>query len=260
MEEFKYRDLCGMLTVLSLHSQEGSEDALDAGDQVTLSLLEKTAKDMKLDDVARLVKRVVAEFQDKTRTKQDLTDRLKAVTERVKDDLDKIKFMFIPPEDVKYCDETPLFGTDVADTFGERVITDIQEAGMCFATGRYTACVFHLMRVMEVGVQSLGTRLGVELAEEKEWGRILNKINDRIYKVLYPSNKQLSAEEKNERDTYAETVAYLTNVKNAWRNRTMHPKATYTREEAKKVFGFVEDFMQNLVPLVSPPESGEHST
>src|SRR5579859_3823509 len=60
-----------------------------------------------------------------------------------------------------YCD-TKLFGEEV-DNRLPAVATDISEAGKCFATARWTAAVFHLMRVMEVGVQELATKIGANL-------------------------------------------------------------------------------------------------
>jgi hypothetical protein len=48
---------------------------------------------------------------------------------------------------------SPLFGGDVDLKFASASF-EISEAGKCFALGRYTACVFHLMRVMEVALDA----------------------------------------------------------------------------------------------------------
>jgi hypothetical protein len=52
---------------------------------------------------------------------------------------------------------------------------DADEAGKCFAVGRYTACVFHLMRIMERCVQKMGRDLGVydKIVAEKGVPRFL---------------------------------------------------------------------------------------
>jgi hypothetical protein len=54
--------------------------------------------------------------------------------------------------------------------FGERVMTqfssasyDIAEAGKCLALGRNTACVFHLMRVLEIGLTAFWKVFGISL-------------------------------------------------------------------------------------------------
>jgi hypothetical protein len=53
-------------------------------------------------------------------------------------------------------------------TFGKYARTqfDIVEAGNCYAAGRGTAVVFHLMRITETAVQEFGRKLGVSLVDE----------------------------------------------------------------------------------------------
>lgn len=56
----------------------------------------------------------------------------------------------------------------------------------------------------------------------------------------------LTARQKKARNKYAQASVYLENVKNAWRNDVMHPKETYTEEEAERVLRTVKDFMVYL--------------
>ena len=92
--------------------------------------------------------------------------------------------------------------------------------------GRNTACVFHLMRVMEAAVQGFGTKLGVPLVYDLEWQTILDRLNPPIK----PMNKGDPL-----RPVYSAIHANLYHVKIAWRNETMHPKATYDEGEALNV-------------------------
>ena len=73
----------------------------------------------------------------------------------------------------------PIFGKDIADKFPNHV-GDMLEAGNCFMLGRNTACVFHLMRVMEAAVQGFGTKLGVPLVYDLERQTILDRLNPPI--------------------------------------------------------------------------------
>ncbi len=59
-----------------------------------------------------------------------------------------------------------------------------------------------------------------------------------------------TAANKRKKQIYAEAVANLTAVRIAWRNEVMHPKKSYTRKEAVKVFSHVEGFLHSLIPLV----------
>jgi len=106
---------------------------------------------------------------------------------------------------------------------------------------RPTSAVFHLMRIMELGVQSFGAKLGISLVQEKNWQNILDEVNKSIrardHKL--PETKQ-----------YAEATSHLYNVKVAWRNEVMHPKQTYTDEEAGKIFNNVNTFIGDLADLI----------
>jgi len=145
---------------------------------------------------------------------------------RVEDELSSVLFMYIPPHRAGYYQTRPLFNEKVAKKF-PKATEDIEEAGKCFAVARYTACVFHLMRVMERGVQRLGKKLNVSIpVEEKDWGAIGNRINGAI-KQLPNSTTQ----EKRIHTRYTKVATYLDNVRESWRNPTMHTKETYTEEE-----------------------------
>jgi hypothetical protein len=55
------------------------------------------------------------------------------------------------------------------------------------------------------------------------------------------------------RDAWSESHSHLYHVKQAWRNGTMHPKKTYTQEEAEAVFAAVRVFMRHLAKLLPDP-------
>lgn len=117
---------------------------------------------------------------------------------------------------------------------------DLDEGAKCLSFGRSTAAVFHLMRVMEIGVQKFGDKLGVMLVSEKNWQNILDQVNPPI-KALGKAPEAAK---------YASIAAHLFNVKLAWRNEVMHPKATYTPEEANRIYQAVEAFMTDLVGVL----------
>lgn len=163
------------------------------------------------------------------------------VKSRFEDELETIKFYCLAKGVDRYYDPSePLFGSEVAARIS-KASDDISEAGKCFAVGRYTASVFHLMRAMEAAVQELSGHLGIEKLE-REWGKLLSDIRAKIEAM--PRGR--------ERDDWSEVHANLYHVKQAWRNDTMHPKATYTEEEAREVFDATKAFMGNLAALLPP--------
>lgn len=135
-------------------------------------------------------------------------------------------------------DGAPRFGEEVANAF-PLAVEDVEESGRCLAFGRYTATVFHLMRAMEAAVQALASRVGAD-SVEKEWGKLLSDIGAAVEAM--PKGP--------ERNRWSESHSHLYHVKQAWRNDTMHPKKTYTEDEARAVYQAVRSFMMHLAPLV----------
>ena len=151
-----------------------------------------------------------------------------------------ILVMRIPPEQAEFYDKSELFGSSVNAKF-PTIQFDVVEAGNCYATGRGTAVVFHLMRIMETGVQAFGTKLGVALADEKNWQNILDEVNKAI-KALPSKNPEIVKMSQASANLYA--------VKLAWRNEVMHPNDTYTLEEADNLIRQAKIFMEQLATIV----------
>ena len=131
------------------------------------------------------------------------------------------------------------FGEAVSSRF-QSCEDDIEWASRCLAFGLPTASVFHMMRAGEKAVQELGIELGVTNVD-KEWGKILSDMDEKIQGM-----------EKNsvERARWAEAKQNLWNVKEAWRNPTMHPRGRYTQEQGERVFEAMKILMQSLTTLV----------
>ncbi|MFZ1980558.1 MAG: hypothetical protein WAU61_04570, partial [Smithella sp.] len=96
-----------------------------------------------------------------------MEDRFDEIRRTIHREMNLHLFMYIPAERAIYCESyrkkkggglanpsVYLFGDFVNAKFPSASF-DIIEAGNCFATARYTACVFHLMRVLEIGLSTL---------------------------------------------------------------------------------------------------------
>jgi hypothetical protein len=173
-----------------------------------------------------------------------LYDCLRELQGRVYDQFEKSEVIIIPIRKNHFYTKRELFGAQVETRF-PRIIEDIEESGKCLALGRSTATVFHLMRIMEVGVQEFGSLLGVPIPTEKTWQDIMNRVNKAI--GLLPEN---TPQEKKIKSNYGAAASHLSNVKIAWRNEVMHPKATYTEEEAEDIFSHVKAFIRYLATIL----------
>lgn len=178
------------------------------------------------------------------KTYADVQGFVGQLRERMHSELKHRLFLFVPPAEGRLYNQKEAFGPDVARKF-PKATCDIEHAGDCIAVGQYTAAVFHLMRVMERGLQRLGKKLGIKVTEEKNWQNILDQI-DKAVRSLPDNSPQL----KSRKQKLAAASAHLSQVKLAWRNPVMHPKADYSPENAAEIYGNVKTFMCHLVPIV----------
>jgi hypothetical protein len=162
---------------------------------------------------------------------------------RLEEDLGHVHFLYVPFELVPYWNEPNLFGDAMATKF-EDAAADIESAGKCLAVGQGTACVFHLMRAMEVAVRKLGRRLNVTIRPNTTWRGITGKMDVKIKSMPESTDGQ-----KRKKNAWEEARANLHHVGSVWRNNTMHPAKSYTPSQALDIFKAVRVFMNGLCEL-----------
>jgi hypothetical protein len=162
----------------------------------------------------------------------------------IKWEMEERLFMFIPPERATFYGKQDLFGAIVHGAFPSARF-DIIEAGNCYAAERATACVFHLMRVLEIGLSVLGTVFGVSLAHTN-WAPAIDQIESKIREMRKDSNWKLRPDYKEQQEFYAQAASHFGVLKDAWRNYTAHARGKYTLEEAELLLKNIGAFMQKL--------------
>ncbi len=163
---------------------------------------------------------------------------------RIEDECKRHLLMQIEPDYSKYFSNPQFF--DPVEPKANKVSVqfpsageDIAEAGKCLACGRSTACVMHLGRVVEVGLQTLAATLTVP--HQNDWGRYLKEIEAELTKRMKASGARTPDEQ-----FYAEAHLMFDSVRRAWRNPTMHVEKTYTPERAEEILISVRSFMRHL--------------
>lgn len=145
-----------------------------------------------------------------------------------------------------YDSSRPHFGELVQSQFPSAAY-EIEEAAKCLAVSSDTAVAFHLMRIVELGVQAVSKCLGAPdpiKDAERNWGAILRKIKTAINEFNSGSSRQWS--HPAEKDYFDSAYMTLDAVRNVWRNPTMHLEKKYTAEEAMNMFIAVRSFMMKL--------------
>jgi len=205
-----------------------------------------------LDTVDRLLVSLTA----KLITYEELKSEYHEISSRLRDDLKRTMVFALDDRDKRYfAPRTPHFGTDFDSRFKTLGVFELDEAAKCMAFARPTAAVFHLMRVLEVGIHALAACLGIPdpvKPAERNWAIILRKIMDDGIANKWPS----AAARMNPDAVLFESLhASLDAVKNPWRNATMHVETKYTDDEAEHIFVSVKGFMKKLASRMD--ENGE---
>lgn len=163
--------------------------------------------------------------------------------ERIRDELEDGYFLHLSTDEIKlFAPKTSLFGEQVEKQFPS-AIYEIDEAAKCAALGRYTASVFHLMRVLEIGIGAIRQCLGIPdpvKASGRNWGAMLKSFRDNALDV---KTKVWRGDDK---QFFEEAYASLDAVRVAWRNSTMHVENKYTPDEAEHIFAVVKGFMTKI--------------
>jgi hypothetical protein len=199
------------------------------------------------------LKIAVAELR--TRIKEDLQDKIFLCIS----DRSKIERFFVITNEEEYTEPTEmgilvpraahqLFHKSIVERM-EEVSDDIVEACRCFSADRFTASVFHLMRVVEYGLLEVA-RLA-EISDPKpSWGSILDKLEKLANKTRY---EDLPAPIKPNIALIRELLPRMHAIQHAWRNTMLHvenkliPTGRVTEEIANDVMHSVEIFMKTLV-------------
>jgi hypothetical protein len=163
---------------------------------------------------------------------------------RLEDEVETKYMICLAPHEASLFDSPLVNYDELALNAFPSSMEDVSEAGKCLAVGRYTASVFHLMRAMESILKVLGQKLNITVIDKNntdlEWGKILSNLSAPI----------AAMQKGKEKDDWSAAQSLLVHVKQAWRNPTMHPKRTYTEEQANEIFTATRSFMNSLSALV----------
>jgi hypothetical protein len=165
-------------------------------------------------------------------------------------ELQSTKCFVLPRQFHKYIDDIALLESLKDNRIAAVAYSDLIEAQQCIAFGRYTASVFHSLRVLDV---SLGFLLAlvekytqIELPNDtldKTWGIILNRLSSEINRVRQQPKSQ---QDQVLLENMGSLVEYMTGIQIAKRDNTMHARGNYDDAIAIGVFERTCDFIRYL--------------
>jgi hypothetical protein len=161
--------------------------------------------------------------------------------------LQAVLLLVIEDKDQKlFVDAISYFGIGgVADKLASSA-EEFNLAGRALAVSLSTACVFHAMRAIEVSLHILAKDLDIDFPapiELQDWANLTQKISSFI-EQLEPQRK--SQDKANKLTHFSELMIPANGFRLAWRNHVAHAREKYEYEEARRVIGYVGDYLKTL--------------
>ena len=167
------------------------------------------------------------------------------IYERLGDELDGTLFLAVDSRHVQYY-QTFETGWETVFANFPSSIPDIEEASKCFALNRYTACVFHLMRVAEAGLAATAKRIGLT-NPRPGWEEAISYIEGQLNK----KHPEMDAMFKGDVNFLREIAAHMRDVNIAWRRCVAHIESKYTEEEAERILTATKGLMEHMASKLS---------
>jgi hypothetical protein len=195
--------------------------------------------------VARIDEHILIKLRDGI-SFRDLQTELRVLRETVDYELVGHQFAYIAQDKTQEFLNWRHTWKRVLETFDEAE-KEIDQATICFSLELYSATVFHMMRVAELGLRSLAVKIGVTLKhaiELEDWNTVLVAV-DRKLEELHNAPK--SPVRQTELKLYSDVASHLRYMK-AWRNEMAHARCVYGEGEAKSALTRVRELLELMCP------------
>lgn len=129
---------------------------------------------------------------------------------------------------------------------------DCEEAVFCYVLERNTACVFHSMRIAEIGLRALARKMRVTLKGRKklEWANWLEVLKEMKKKTDAMGEMKAGPAKDELLEFYNGAIAGFYGFKDEFRNQVMHVRETYDEFASAKALNHVRDFMGKLAEKI----------
>jgi hypothetical protein len=128
----------------------------------------------------------------------------------------------------------------------------------CFALGDYPGCVFHMMRIAELGLRAIAGERGIKKLSGKrgqpkpiEWGT-WNEVFDAIENQLKVIRQGNQGPKRDAALSFYDTaLSDLRRMRDLYRDPTMHFRETYNKGEAHDAIVRANGLMTTLAPYLN---------
>jgi hypothetical protein len=181
---------------------------------------------------------------------QQMGTQFRSLWNAMASDIADKRFVFIPKDNEQYFFNEELWPEGAHEAF-PAARDDLNNSGFCLAADLHDAAVFHLMRVVEIGLRALARKLKVTIPKTQldyaGWKAVVGRIEAHLdAKMPKARGAKQELALKFKHDLLADFKAF-----EVARNELMHGRGHYGPKEAIGMFERVRDFMQRLTAAIS---------
>jgi hypothetical protein len=167
-------------------------------------------------------------------------------------DLQYRRFAFVPPDKAAVLDA---LGNDWSFIWAhvQRARADSEEAVYCYALGRNDACIFHAMRVSELGLRILAKQFRVKVKRGVEFAGWHDLIVAIDKKATAESNKPASDVRQKRLEFFSKAADRCERMNNIWRREISHARrgVKYPDGEALDALKATQELMSIIAERIS---------
>jgi hypothetical protein len=215
-----------------------------------LGFTEHFCKSLELDATARRIVRFKGRLEYDI-SPDDYRSESKILRETIEDEIKAVHCYYLTKESVALRSGLEKDWHKTFPAFPSAQV-DIRSAVNCYATGNYTACVFHLMRVAEYGLRALARERKVSLPRGRplEWGTWESILAQLDKKIDIIANKKAGPARGKALEFYRGILNQFAAFKDEYRNNVMHTRAHYDAHQAKGALMHVREFMERIAAKI----------
>ena len=218
----------------------------------SLTQLRQSAASMRLSVATNSMDSVIRKFDSNVPTVGELRKRLSEWHSCFKTELESVMLLLVLPHRLPYYSGsgyTTAAGFEINQAIARltrfpEAHYDLREAGNCLAFERFTACVFHLMRVAEYGLVSVAR--AANTPEEKigrGWDGCIQGIESYINTVR--STKPIT-DWQDQVKRYGDLCSWFKAISSGWRNPVSHVPRVYSESTAVAMFSATSTLFKHL--------------
>jgi hypothetical protein len=212
-----------------------------------LTFVADTCNKMLLGSAINRLGRIFTDLRTRAVTYTELANELNILREAIEDDIQTEYFFHYSRQKGAALLRVPGDWAATIKSF-KSVEPEITEAVDCYAMGHNTACVFHLMRVLEHGLRELAGAVNLAFGIQ-QWQTIIEQIEAEIREIA--KNWKASPIKTDWMQFYSEAAKEFMYFKDGWRNHVMHNRITYDQYQAAGSIEHVRAFMNHLSTRLS---------